>query len=376
MAADGPKPGSPKLHAGEIIYLAPRLQETSISGQVAFPGVYEVLPGEDFAHFVANAAGGFLQNADSRNVEVRRLNQANQRDRLLIDASSSDFASAVQPGDQIQVLDRMVTQDAIVVLGEVPNPTPASSPAAPPIPPGAAEAARARTTTRFSYRIRQGERVSDVLKTLGGPTVLANLARARIQRKTPEGKTENLDFNLGVAMRQPGGEQDLLLQNGDTLIVPPVPDSVYVIGQVVTPGAMPYKPGAGMREYLALAGGPTALGLPKDARLIRIKDHPENPSIYEINLEDYLQEKNHPNLVMEAGDILYIPPRRRHFSAPGGHRRFSACAHSFPAEVDPACARPRPYRDPRLSRRSTRPSPPRSCPRRPAGRSRRPILGK
>lgn len=62
-----------------------------------------------------------------------------------------------------------------------------------------------------------------------------------------------------------------------------------------------------MREYLALAGGPTALGLPKAGRLIRIKDHPENPSIYEVNLEDYLQEKNHPNLVMEAGDILYVP---------------------------------------------------------------------
>lgn len=298
---------NPKLHAGEVVYVGPRLQEVYISGPVAYPGVYEALPGENFSHFIQYAAGGFLQNADLTSIQVGRTNLANQRDRIQLDASTPEFTENVRAGDQIQVLDRMVNQDRIVVLGEVTNPSPPAIDPKASTPSTAADSARARVATRFNYRIRQGDRVSDVLKALGGPTVLANLARARIQRKNSLGKTENLDFNLGLAMRQPGSENDLVLQNEDTLIVPPVPDSVYVIGQVVTPGAMPYKPGAGMREYLALAGGPTALGLPKAGRLIRIKDHPENPSIYEVNLEDYLQEKNHPNLVMEAGDILYVP---------------------------------------------------------------------
>ena len=108
-------------------------------------------------------------------------------------------------------------------------------------------------------------------------------------------------------MRAPGSEADPVLQNGDTMVVPPVPDSVYVIGEVATPGAIPYQPGVGLREYLALAGGPNRTALVNEAKLIRIKDHPENPSVYDVDLEDFLEKKNKPNLVMEAGDILYIP---------------------------------------------------------------------
>jgi protein involved in polysaccharide export with SLBB domain len=50
---------------------------------------------------------------------------------------------------------------------------------------------------------------------------------------------------------------DLQLEDGDRLYVPAPPSIVQVIGSVFNAGAMVYRPGKRMTDYLAQAGGPT-----------------------------------------------------------------------------------------------------------------------
>jgi protein involved in polysaccharide export with SLBB domain len=51
--------------------------------------------------------------------------------------------------------------------------------------------------------------------------------------------------------------RDIVLEDGDLIIVPRDAGTVYVFGQVANPGYIKYVPGRTYKEYIALAGGET-----------------------------------------------------------------------------------------------------------------------
>ncbi len=301
------KGDNPRLEPGQTVYVPVRNQEVRISGSVIYPGAYELLPSETFQEFITAAAGGFQATADLSNVQIARLQPDGQRERMVLDLDQASMANTkAEIGDVITILDRTLKQDSIIVLGELRG-VEVSTKSPPVAETTAAEGARSRSMPRMRFRIRGGERVSDVVSILGGPTDMANLSRARIQRRLSGGKLTNIDFALSEAIKSPGGPSDHTLQDGDTLIVAAVPSSVYVIGEVNSPGAIPWKAGLGLREFVALAGGPNRTSTPWETRLIRVKDSPENPSVYRVNLNNFFLDKGYSNLVVEAGDIIFVP---------------------------------------------------------------------
>ena len=54
-----------------------------------------------------------------------------------------------------------------------------------------------------------------------------------------------------------GTPDDLELQEGDNLLVPPIQQTVNVLGSVVNPTAVVYDPYLTVKKYIAQAGGPT-----------------------------------------------------------------------------------------------------------------------
>jgi len=50
---------------------------------------------------------------------------------------------------------------------------------------------------------------------------------------------------------------NIVLQNGDVVVLPIVEDRVFVVGEVKAPGPHDFRPDLTPREYVALAGGPT-----------------------------------------------------------------------------------------------------------------------
>ncbi|HZP83025.1 MAG TPA: SLBB domain-containing protein, partial [Chthonomonadaceae bacterium] len=67
----------------------------------------------------------------------------------------------------------------------------------------------------------------------------------------------NIAVNLNEALRHPGGNEDILLMDGDVITVPETPTTVQVVGAVVNGRGVLFKPGAGLDYYVEQAGGYT-----------------------------------------------------------------------------------------------------------------------
>ena len=59
---------------------------------------------------------------------------------------------------------------------------------------------------------------------------------------------------LADAMKRPGGSEDFLLKDGDTIVIPETPTTVQVIGAVFNGRGVLYKPGEGIDYYIQRAG--------------------------------------------------------------------------------------------------------------------------
>lgn len=64
-------------------------------------------------------------------------------------------------------------------------------------------------------------------------------------------------LHLKTLAALPNSPDNIVLENGDRIIVPRRPASVNVLGQVYNPTAIVYQSGLTVRDYLQKAGGPT-----------------------------------------------------------------------------------------------------------------------
>jgi polysaccharide biosynthesis/export protein len=97
------------------------------------------------------------------------------------------------------------------------------------------------------------DRVTDVVARAGGLLPTGYVAGARLVR-TLDG-LGRVDLDLGAALADPGGNEDLILQAGDSLIIPEYSPTVRVTGAVNSPVTVRYVPGEGLDYYVDNAGG-------------------------------------------------------------------------------------------------------------------------
>ncbi|MEW6277010.1 MAG: SLBB domain-containing protein [Candidatus Eremiobacterota bacterium] len=305
----GDQDQNPPLSPHQVVVVPALESEVQLSGQVQQPAIYEILTGETVRSLL-RVAGGTTSVADLRQVQVGRLLPSGKRDtyRLnLDDPSAPDWNFALQNGDQIQVYDRSLAQGRVIVLGEVAGKE--FFPKSVNQVTGLEEVQR-----RGVYRIQEGETAREVVLALGGPTAKADLEHAWVERTGPNGELLKIRVNLRRLLTQvPPGTNlseplvgDLALKDGDTLVIPPLPDSVFVVGHVFKPGPIPYNPSYGLREYIAMTGGTTEHAHTKHARLIR-QVPGEPPLVWEFDLLDVMEEGAEPVVEMRPGDIVYVP---------------------------------------------------------------------
>lgn len=130
-------------------------------------------------------------------------------------------------------------------------------------------------------------RLSDIIKAAGGANDRAYIKGARLERRmTPEERLrmeaaitalskqsqvfsdtvsarKALDtatsyyvgLELEKALENPGGEHDLLLRNGDKIIVPQYTETVKINGEVMYPNTVGYVKGKKAKYYIKQAGG-------------------------------------------------------------------------------------------------------------------------
>jgi protein involved in polysaccharide export with SLBB domain len=115
-----------------------------------------------------------------------------------------------------------------------------------------------RSPGRYSLRTR-GERLSDVVARAGGTTELADGDAVTFYRtREAQGR---IGVDLRGVLRDARHRENLLLEDGDSIVVARRQQVVLVEGGVNAPTAVPYVPGANIDYYVRAAGGPSVRGL-------------------------------------------------------------------------------------------------------------------
>jgi protein involved in polysaccharide export with SLBB domain len=100
---------------------------------------------------------------------------------------------------------------------------------------------------------RKTERLSDLVRRAGGLTRTAYVDGARFYRDRDGAGRVNARLDLALA--NPGGPDDVVLQPRDSLHIPEYIPTVRVTGAVINPTSVLYQQGAGIDYYIENAGG-------------------------------------------------------------------------------------------------------------------------
>jgi polysaccharide export outer membrane protein len=101
----------------------------------------------------------------------------------------------------------------------------------------------------------KSERVADVVRRAGGLTPVAYPAGVVFTR--PQARVGRIAIDLERSLRDTTFRDNLVMQPGDTLYVPPFRSVVDVRGAVHSPIAVAYSPGWKIKDYIDAAGGLT-----------------------------------------------------------------------------------------------------------------------
>jgi len=258
----------PLVFESDVIYVPPSRGQVEILGAVAHPGRYDYVPGDRLSSLVA-LAGGALPGASLADASLERFEVPGQSERLsvrldqAVETPSGPGDELLREGDRLFVPGRTRWQegDEVTVVGEVVRPGP--------------------------YPIRSGvDRLRSVLAAAGGFTVAADSTGTRIERETDVASHDSLflrlaernpdllspvdrDYVSAVARERraisahvgglfAGNGADVVLHDGDRIVVPRLISLVGVQGEVRGPGYVPYVPGRRASDYVKDAGGFTS----------------------------------------------------------------------------------------------------------------------
>ena len=277
-------------------------QTITIHGEVYYPGVYKYADNETLEDFVLQA-GGLKQAASTVKVDVARrmvnpkaLTTDSVIARTYTFALKDGFVIDGEPGFKLMPFDEVYVrkspgfykQQNVMVEGEV--------------------------MFGGTYTLsKKNQRLSDLIKVAGGVNDRAYVAGARLERKLNESErkryelvmkmareqAENLEieaasmnkqinidnnsekikkydipetYSVGIeldkALANPGCDADIVLREGDRLVVPQYTATVKINGEVMYPNTVGFQQGKKVSYYINQAGGYTERAKKKQAYII------------------------------------------------------------------------------------------------------------
>lgn len=249
-------------------------QTLTIHGEVMYPGIYRFADNETLEDFVLQA-GGLTDAASVMKVDVaRRI--TNNTATTASDTIAHTFTFALKDGFVIDGTPGFVLKpyDEVYVRRS----------------PGYSEQQNVKIEGEVlfagTYTLnKKSQRLSEMIKQAGGLTNTAYAEGARLVRKyTPEekmrdeallkmakanangkdsidikkldlGETYDVGINLDKALASPNSDFDIVLREGDRIIVPEYSGTVRISGDVMYPNTVAYKEGKGIGYYVDQAGG-------------------------------------------------------------------------------------------------------------------------
>ncbi len=270
----------------DVIHVMPVGPQVALRGSVNKQGIFEVKPGETLRD-VFEMAAGFSPVADRTRVAIERVSERNGQRLVQMQLPASDDAQLAN-GDVLRVFSAVDAalsvqrqNKSVRVEGEVASPgefvlppnstlrdalraaggiTPAAYPYAAQF---TRESVRVSQQSNYERALRDLEtdmaRASTSQRVASAEDAAAANARAsatsrlidRLRALRPNGRV--------VFQVEPDAKElpDVVLEDGDRLVIPPKPTTVGVFGSVFNAGSYLYLNDRILGDYLRLAGGPT-----------------------------------------------------------------------------------------------------------------------
>jgi protein involved in polysaccharide export with SLBB domain len=247
----------------------------TITGEVMNPGTYEYADNTTVEDLIVQA-GGLRDGANLSRVDVsRRINDPKAtkktteiaqtftfelKDGLLI---SGDKSFTLEPYDVVHVrkspayvMPRNITvtgevnyegnftlekknlrlSDAITMAG------------------GVTDAAYTRGA-RLVRQMNEEERLRAAETRKAITRILTERGDSIVWNKVESGDTYVVGIELDEALKNPGGDKDVLLREGDAIFVPEYTGTVTISGEVFYPNTVFYEKGKSYKHYIEMAGG-------------------------------------------------------------------------------------------------------------------------
>ena len=252
------------------------LRTLTIQGEVIFPGTYEYAEKMTIEDLILQA-GGLTENASTVKVDVARriIDPAAMTSTMEI---AKTYSFAIKPGFEFDG-DKSFTLMPYDVVSVRRSPV-----AAIPF------TVRVEGEIAFegSYTLEQkNQRLSDVVKAAGGIIPGAYVRGARLIRHMNEDElarrdelikmarqsaaadandslsleqlatetTYSVGIHLDEALSNPGGDEDVELQDGDRLVIPRLNRTVKISGDILKPNTVAFKNKKNYKYYIEQAGG-------------------------------------------------------------------------------------------------------------------------
>ena len=245
-----------------------------VTGYVANPGKYQYAEHTTVEDIILTA-GGLVDGASSAKVDISRR---------IVDPSSTSASDTLAQVFSIAIKDGLIEDGAggfeLMPYDEV------SVRRSPTYIEQRNVTITGEVTFPGQYTlVANNERVSDLVRRAGGATANGNVHGAMLKRKINQyernvriamarivaqtlSSSDSLDVNklkvseiytvgleLDKALARPGSDYDMILRDGDELIIPELATTVRIQGEVLYPNTVHYITGKPIRYYVNQAGG-------------------------------------------------------------------------------------------------------------------------
>ena len=308
----------PEISPGDIIFVPQKEKGIKtgnrtvyVMGEVHKPGAFEIQGDIGFFHILSNA-GGPTRFADTRKLQIIRSdNQVEAFDLFAFTQSpKTTKVPKITAGDAVLIPEKSrsnenswlktAPQQAIQILGAVNKPG--------------------------RYEWSNEMTLFDLIGHAGGPKLQADLAHLEIVIPHSDGSSKSIRFDAESAIKN-GYQADQLpkLVGGSVVMVPELPNdpsdnksqwirqapesSIYVFGQVNSPGRYAFNPDFSLLDILSAANGPSSAA---DMRNIRVNQRKRNGKnkVTNVNMTLYFQTGDDSLLPdLHTEDVIYVPER-------------------------------------------------------------------
>lgn len=309
---------SSRLRSGDLVFVRPVSNLVSISGAVKRPGTYELRPDENLSTVISFANGinnkadlsqiSLIRISDGMvsNIPVKSLSEFNNmlsedNDKLVIGSysyRSVEIEGAVKNPGKYLINEGAGIYDLVIIAGGYTN---TAYPFGGVLENNQTKKINEKAGQKLyeSFIDELSNISSNVVPQQGEMSFLAELIN-EIKNTKPSGRV-SAEFDLEKLKNDPS--LDILLQDGDKIIIPEFLDHIYIFGEINTEGTIRYKEGADFKYYIDKKGGYSPYANKKNVYVL----HPNGETTQVTDNKNIFMRQRKDNMILYPGSVIFIP---------------------------------------------------------------------